>query len=522
MTMAFLPSNSPAPFTIMSSHISKPSRTSLSSSSSSFPFIQNVPTQEQILTAPELRSMDQSELYPDLTSFSNGILSQDFNFLPQQACDASSQYQAQFHPFHFRHSFQGTTAHQDETSRFMMFGNDMTNQVLDSSNNVVNGAAAIDMNTVRGGNDNMQMTHKRRTQSLEANPTVPSMTMTADVFSTCGDFFAAESCHSSISLPTSPAASSLECSPAQATPEFLPSLVVDGQPHPFFIPSTSTSSVVAPILASTENDSIVSSSPSLSNTLSATSPFQSPNSASTSPLLSPPSASLKRKRFSTDCVVSSAPLSVMNFNANYHVNNNFNINNNSNHHHHHQQYRHQRHHSEGAPVAKKVKPRYVCHVPDCNRTFSRPYNLKSHGLTHDTHRPYACTKCSKSFARIHDRDRHMNSHMAEKPHVCIVCMGRFARQDAVIRHLKLSNETNACSWILKNNNISFRDAAAGRVTREALGEESKIQQTLETLEEHARKARATKTLELMTAAIEANNASKEKEATAASSLEAIV
>ncbi|KAF9197323.1 hypothetical protein BGZ49_002288 [Haplosporangium sp. Z 27] len=491
MTMAFLPSNSPAPFTIMSSHISKPSRISLSSSSSSFPFIQNVPTQEQILTAPELRSMDQSELYPDLTSFSNGILSQDFNFLPQQACDASSQYQAQFHPFHFRHSFQGTTAHQDETSRFMMFGNDMSNQVLDSSNNVVNGAAAtIDMNTVRGGNGNMQMTHKRRTQSLEANPTVPSMTMTADVFSTCGDFFAAESsCHSSISLPTSPAASasSLECSPAQATPEFLPSLVVDGQPHPFFIPSTttSTSSIVAPILASTENDSIVSSSPSLSNTLSATSPFQSPNSASTSPLLSPPNASLKRKRFSTDCVVSSAP-------------------------------------SEGAPVAKKVKPRYVCHVPDCNRTFSRPYNLKSHGLTHDTHRPYACTKCSKSFARIHDRDRHMNSHMAEKPHVCIVCMGRFARQDAVIRHLKLSNETNACSWILKNNNISFRDAAAGRVTREALGEESKIQQTLETLEEHARKARATKTLELMTAAIEANNASKEKEAAAASSLEAVV
>ncbi|KAI7819216.1 hypothetical protein BC939DRAFT_375582, partial [Gamsiella multidivaricata] len=75
-----------------------------------------------------------------------------------------------------------------------------------------------------------------------------------------------------------------------------------------------------------------------------------------------------------------------------------------------------------------------CHIPDCNRTFSRPYNLKSHGLTHDAHRPHACGKCSKTFARIHDRDRHMNSHMPQKPHVCIVCLGRFARQDAVIRH----------------------------------------------------------------------------------------
>ncbi|KAI8353742.1 hypothetical protein B0O80DRAFT_367154, partial [Mortierella sp. GBAus27b] len=75
-----------------------------------------------------------------------------------------------------------------------------------------------------------------------------------------------------------------------------------------------------------------------------------------------------------------------------------------------------------------------CPYPNCHRTFSRPYNLKSHGLTHDIQRPHACEKCAKTFARIHDRDRHMNSHMEQKPHVCIVCMGRFARQDAVIRH----------------------------------------------------------------------------------------
>ncbi|KAG0247248.1 hypothetical protein BG011_001814, partial [Mortierella polycephala] len=152
---------------------------------------------------------------------------------------------------------------------------------------------------------------------------------------------------------------------------------------------------------------------------------------------------------------------------------------------------------------KKVHmQRYVCPVADCNRTFNRPYNLKSHGLTHAVHRPYVCEKCSKTFARVHDRNRHMNSHMPQKPHVCIVCLGRFARQDAVIRHLKLSNELNACSKILKENGVSFRDAAAGRVARESLGEDKEIKQRLEVLEEEARKARAKRTLELMNVNVE--------------------
>ncbi|KAF9179411.1 hypothetical protein BGZ51_006931 [Haplosporangium sp. Z 767] len=154
-------------------------------------------------------------------------------------------------------------------------------------------------------------------------------------------------------------------------------------------------------------------------------------------------------------------------------------------------------HSSNSSDKKVYKQRYVCPVADCNRTFSRPYNLKSHGLTHNEHRPYACEKCPKTFARIHDRNRHMNSHMPQKPHVCIVCLGRFARQDAVIRHLKLSNELNACSRILKASGVSFRDAAAGRVARESLGEDTEIKQRLEVLEEEARKVRAKRTLELM-------------------------
>ncbi|CAO3568138.1 unnamed protein product [Mortierella alpina] len=152
---------------------------------------------------------------------------------------------------------------------------------------------------------------------------------------------------------------------------------------------------------------------------------------------------------------------------------------------------------EGPKPLSQEKRIFVCKLNNCNRKFSRHYNLKSHKFTHGDQRPHACQHCPKTFARVHDRDRHMNSHRTEKPHVCIVCQSRFGRQDAVIRHLKLSNETNPCSWMLKQRGITFREAAAGRVPREQLGEETEIRQRLERLEEEARKIKATKTLESM-------------------------
>ncbi|KAI1300746.1 hypothetical protein EDD11_005947 [Mortierella claussenii] len=145
---------------------------------------------------------------------------------------------------------------------------------------------------------------------------------------------------------------------------------------------------------------------------------------------------------------------------------------------------------------KKAKARYVCQIPNCHRTFSRPFNLKSHGLTHETRRPHACPKCPKTFARIHDRDRHARGHILEKAHGCVVCQGRFARQDAVTRHLKLANEQNPCAVILRSRGISFREAAAGKVSRDMLGEESVVRKQLERLEEQARKARASKNLDI--------------------------
>ncbi|KAJ1668002.1 hypothetical protein EV178_000936 [Coemansia sp. RSA 1646] len=102
----------------------------------------------------------------------------------------------------------------------------------------------------------------------------------------------------------------------------------------------------------------------------------------------------------------------------------------------------------GVPTADKP---YAC--DQCELTFSRQHNLKSHALTHSTERPFSCNVCQTPFRRQHDLKRHMKLHTGEKPYKCTNCERSFARLDALNRHMRAEN-FHACNQAAKKARTS--------------------------------------------------------------------
>ncbi|KAG0360534.1 hypothetical protein BGZ54_009487 [Gamsiella multidivaricata] len=55
-------------------------------------------------------------------------------------------------------------------------------------------------------------------------------------------------------------------------------------------------------------------------------------------------------------------------------------------------------------LVPEIKDIHVC--PVCQRRFTRPFNLRSHLMTHTTARPFPCDECHWKFTRQHDLLRH--------------------------------------------------------------------------------------------------------------------
>ncbi|EGF83110.1 hypothetical protein BATDEDRAFT_21501 [Batrachochytrium dendrobatidis JAM81] len=83
---------------------------------------------------------------------------------------------------------------------------------------------------------------------------------------------------------------------------------------------------------------------------------------------------------------------------------------------------------------------YECPEPTCDRTFSRPFNLKAHVIIHNPvrNRAHKCTSCELSFCRSQDLIRHMQIHNRTITYSCPGCKKVFSRKDALRRHQRSS------------------------------------------------------------------------------------
>ncbi|KAF9921350.1 hypothetical protein BGZ65_010420, partial [Modicella reniformis] len=89
--------------------------------------------------------------------------------------------------------------------------------------------------------------------------------------------------------------------------------------------------------------------------------------------------------------------------------------------------------NNGSSKKRTTPAKHKC--PQCDKYFTRPFNLKSHQRTHTQERPFVC-----SFTHWH-----MRTHWRIKPYSCPDCHRNFVRQDALTRHLRLDFGHNRCS-----------------------------------------------------------------------------
>lgn len=83
--------------------------------------------------------------------------------------------------------------------------------------------------------------------------------------------------------------------------------------------------------------------------------------------------------------------------------------------------------ASSTPITTNNQAVYPCLFPNCNKTFVRLYNLKSHSRTHTDDRPFICRVCNVAFSRNHDLKRHSKIHEGTKPYQCNGCQKNFSR-----------------------------------------------------------------------------------------------
>lgn len=82
--------------------------------------------------------------------------------------------------------------------------------------------------------------------------------------------------------------------------------------------------------------------------------------------------------------------------------------------------------------------REIHKCPDCEKTFSRRYNLKIHRYVHSEQKKLECTQCKQQFKHVSLLRNHMRiKHEGVKPYKCEKCGQGFIQNNYLQRHMLL-------------------------------------------------------------------------------------
>lgn len=128
-----------------------------------------------------------------------------------------------------------------------------------------------------------------------------------------------------------------------------------------------------------------------------------------------------------------------------------------------------------------IDGKWTCMFQDCDRSFGRKENIKSHVQTHLGDRQYRCMHCGNTFVRQHDLKRHAKIHSGVKPYPCS-CGRSFARHDALTRH----RQRNTCVGGFEG--MSKKPTKRGRPKKARPDTEQRIQKATKTRQRVLEKA----------------------------------
>jgi KRAB domain-containing zinc finger protein len=100
-----------------------------------------------------------------------------------------------------------------------------------------------------------------------------------------------------------------------------------------------------------------------------------------------------------------------------------------------------KHNGNKAKLNKPHSGKKLNTCPQCNKSFSRAYHLKTHMLTHTKEKPHTCPLCDNSFSLAGNLKKHMMTHSGEKPYTCQQCNKSFSQACNLDRHMMTHDDS---------------------------------------------------------------------------------